>query len=83
MSQTDFKNEVCDRMSVFINCNSADFYLEVKSYATFSAMRWIKPIDSSDNFIDPGTFDFGQASTSSSCAPTISGRRTTSSARFR
>jgi Flp pilus assembly protein TadG len=63
MTQTDFKNAVCAGMSVFINCNSAAFYLEVKSYASFSAMQMNQPIDSSDNFIDPGTYNFGQAST--------------------
>src|SRR5262245_2813343 len=32
MSQTDFRNNVCNRMSVFINCNSSNFYMDVKKY---------------------------------------------------
>jgi Flp pilus assembly protein TadG len=59
MSQTEFKDEVCARMSVFIRCNSSDFYLDVKSYATFDAMEMNKPTKSDETFETPAAFDFG------------------------
>jgi Flp pilus assembly protein TadG len=62
MSQADFKNAVCARASVFINCSSSSFYLDVKSYATFGDMIVSNPIDSDENFTDAGTYDYGSAS---------------------
>jgi Flp pilus assembly protein TadG len=62
MSPADFKQEVCDRISVFIDCTGTNFYLEVKAYDTFADMIVNKPVDDDDNFTDPGTYDFGTAS---------------------
>lgn len=61
MSDADFKQEVCDRISVFIDCSGTNFYLEVKSYDTFADMIVSKPVDSDDDFTDPGAFSFGTA----------------------
>lgn len=61
MTKADFTSRVCGRVAVFINCNSPNFYLEVKSYASFSAMSMSKPIDAQNNFTDPGAFNFGSA----------------------
>lgn len=61
MSKEDFKTEVCNRMSIFIDCTSANFYLDVKSYATFGEMSVSNPLDESENFDDPGAFAFGTA----------------------
>jgi Flp pilus assembly protein TadG len=61
MSKADFQQEVCDRVSVFINCTGADFYLDVKSYATFGDMDMEKPVDDEDEFADVGAFEFGSA----------------------
>ncbi len=61
MSQEDFKDEVCDRVTVFVNCNSADFFLDVDSYPTFDSMVMDQPIDDDEDFEDPGTFAFGNA----------------------
>jgi Flp pilus assembly protein TadG len=60
MSEDDFREEVCDRVSVFINCNSANFYLDVVSYDTFTDMSVTNPLDDDDNFNDAAAFDFGQ-----------------------
>lgn len=60
MSKQDFTNAVCGRAALFINCNSSDFYLDVKSYSTFSSMVMTKPTNASDQFNDPGAFAFGQ-----------------------
>jgi Flp pilus assembly protein TadG len=61
MTQDQFKTEVCTRSSVFINCSGSNFYLDVKSYATFESMTMTDPVDQNENFNDPGTFDFGTA----------------------
>ena len=59
MSEDDFKNEVCDRVSIFINCDSSNFYLDVQSYPTFTAMSVASPLDDEDNFNDAAAFEFG------------------------
>jgi Flp pilus assembly protein TadG len=61
MTKDDFKDEVCARVSVFINCGSTNFYLEVKSYATFGAMVVANPVDGNNDFTDEGAFAFGDA----------------------
>ena len=38
MSEADFETEVCSRMSVFVDCSGADFFLDVKSYDDFASM---------------------------------------------
>jgi Flp pilus assembly protein TadG len=63
MSRADFTTQVCDRMSVFINCTSPGFFLDVKSYANFGAMSTNNPtIDTNGVFTDPQSFDAGSAS---------------------
>jgi Flp pilus assembly protein TadG len=59
MTKPQFKTDVCNRMSVFINCNSANFYLDVKSYPTFAAMVTTPPVNPDQTFQDDGTYDFG------------------------
>jgi Flp pilus assembly protein TadG len=61
MTAQQFKDQVCSRVSVFINCNSADFYLDVKSYPTFGDVQLTQPVDDEEKFRDPGTFNFGAA----------------------
>jgi Flp pilus assembly protein TadG len=61
MTKQDFEDEVCARVSVFIDCTGANFYLDVKSYATFGDMEVGNPIDDEENFTDEGTFAFGDA----------------------
>jgi Flp pilus assembly protein TadG len=61
MTKEDFEDEVCGRVSVFINCTGTDFYLDVKSYATFGEMEVDNPVDDDDEFTDEGTFAFGDA----------------------
>lgn len=62
MTDADFKNEVCGRMSIFVDCSGADFYLDVKSYNTFDSMSLDQPVDDDNEFGDPGAFNFGSAS---------------------
>ncbi|MGH6926589.1 MAG: TadE/TadG family type IV pilus assembly protein [Propylenella sp.] len=61
MSSDDFKNEVCARVEIFIDCSGADFYLEVKSFPTFDSMDLSAPTDENDEFEAP-TFDMGAES---------------------
>jgi Flp pilus assembly protein TadG len=62
MTDDEFKDEVCNRMSVFIDCNSSNFYIDVKSFDSFNDMVLDKPVDEDENFQEPGDFDFGSAS---------------------
>ena len=59
MSDEDFTDEVCDRVSVFIDCASANFYLDVQSYSTFASMVVTNPLDDDDDFEDAAAFEFG------------------------
>jgi Flp pilus assembly protein TadG len=61
MSEADFKADVCGRMAVFVNCNSSDFFLEVKSYAKFSDMpgKDNKPINADGSFQNASAYQFG------------------------
>jgi Flp pilus assembly protein TadG len=67
MSEADFKDEVCDRMSVFVDCSGDDFYLEVKSFGEgdafddLAAAADAEPVDDDGEFEDPDAFDFGDA----------------------
>lgn len=62
MSKADFTTQVCNRVSVFINCSSTGFFLDVKSYATFGDMSTSNPtIDTNGNFTDPQQFIAGNA----------------------
>jgi Flp pilus assembly protein TadG len=62
MSRTDFTTQVCDRMSVFVNCSSSGFFLDVNSYASFGAMSTSNPtIDTNGNFTDTPSFVTGSA----------------------
>lgn len=61
MTKAGFKTEVCNRVSVFIDCDSADFYLDVRSYPTFGDMEFGKPVDSEDNYADEGQYITGGA----------------------
>jgi Flp pilus assembly protein TadG len=64
MSKADFTSEVCGRVSIFIDCGSAGFYLDVKSYPTFDSMNAeTQPVDADGEYEDPGDdFEFGSAS---------------------
>jgi Flp pilus assembly protein TadG len=62
MSKADFTTQVCNRMSVFVNCSSSGFFIDVKSYASFAAMSTSNPtIDTDGNFTDPQSFIAGNA----------------------
>jgi Flp pilus assembly protein TadG len=67
MSDTAFTADVCGRMSVFIDCDDGDFFLDVKSYESFEAMNAAlasnAPIDAeTEEFKSVGAFDFGEES---------------------
>lgn len=59
MSEADFKQDICDRVSVFVNCDSADFYLDVRSYAKFEDMNISRPLKADESFQEEGAYQFG------------------------
>jgi Flp pilus assembly protein TadG len=59
MSEEDFEEELCSRMSVFVDCSGSDFFLDVQSYDNFASMDLAAPIDADNHFVAPGTFEFG------------------------
>jgi Flp pilus assembly protein TadG len=64
MSKADFEEEVCNRMSVFVDCSGADFYLDVKAFETFDSLTAAMsdtPTNEEDEFEDSPAFDFGEA----------------------
>ena len=61
MTKEEFKTEVCDRVSVFIDCDSSDFYLDVRAYDDYDEMEFGKPVDDEDEFEDEGQYIAGVA----------------------
>jgi Flp pilus assembly protein TadG len=59
MSEEDFEEEVCGRMSVFVDCSGSDFFLDVKSYDDFASMDLDAPVEPDNDFVAPGAFEFG------------------------
>jgi Flp pilus assembly protein TadG len=59
MSEEDFEEEVCGRMSVFVDCSGSDFFLDVKSYDDFASMDLEAPVEPDNDFVAPGAFEFG------------------------
>ncbi|HEY8337871.1 MAG TPA: TadE/TadG family type IV pilus assembly protein [Tardiphaga sp.] len=54
MSATDFKTDLCNRVSVMFTC--ANIYVDVKSYAAGTAITISDPIDSAGNFVNNFTY---------------------------
>jgi len=59
MTKEGFKTQVCNRIAVFIDCDSADFYLDVRSFATFADMEFGVPVDDEDEYEDQGQYIAG------------------------
>lgn len=54
MTQVQFKNNLCNRVSMLMTCSS--LYVDVKSYPSFSAVTISDPIDGSGNFVNNFTY---------------------------
>lgn len=50
MSQSAFKQDVCNRVSVLMSCGG--LYVDVKSYSSFSTVTVADPIDANGSFVD-------------------------------
>jgi Flp pilus assembly protein TadG len=59
-SDAEFRDEVCDRMSVFVDCDSGDFYLDVRSFPSFGAVAVDEPLNDDDTFQSENAYEFGQ-----------------------
>jgi hypothetical protein len=57
MSQTQFHDNLCNRVSVLMSC--ANLYVDVKSFSSFTAItssNLADPIDGSGNFVNNFTY---------------------------
>jgi Flp pilus assembly protein TadG len=57
MSQTQFKQNLCDRVSALLSCGG--IYVDVKSFSSFTAINssdLADPIDASGNFVNNFTY---------------------------
>jgi Flp pilus assembly protein TadG len=59
MTEAEFRDMLCERMSVFVDCAGSDFFLDVKSYDSFAEMDTTTPLKEDSTFADPGAFEFG------------------------
>ncbi len=59
MTKTDFKDLICSRAEVFLNCQSADFFVDVKTYGSFGEAGLGSPLEPNGDFADEGDFAFG------------------------
>ena len=62
ITEAQFKAAVCDRMSVFVDCDSSEFYLQVTKYDTFAQLALEateSPVDDEGEFEEPGAFEPG------------------------
>ena len=62
MTKEDFKDEVCNRMSVFINCSGSELLSRREVLRDLRRHgRDASRSTTNDNFKDEGAFDFGDA----------------------
>jgi Flp pilus assembly protein TadG len=59
-NQTTFKTEVCKRISGLFNC-SGGIYVDVRTFADFSAVSMTSPIDGSGNLVNNFVYQPGTA----------------------
>jgi Flp pilus assembly protein TadG len=59
MTKADFKADLCGRMSVFVDCDSSDFYLDVKCSDSFADMEPDPPLKEDETFEADGDYQFG------------------------
>ncbi|PZA09105.1 pilus assembly protein [Rhodopseudomonas palustris] len=58
MQETDFKNDVCNRVKGLFSCDG--IYVDVENYGSdFSKVELVTPIDKDKNFIDNMKYDIG------------------------
>ncbi len=54
MSQTQFKQDLCNRVAVLMSC--ANLYVDVKAYSSFATVAISDPIDAGGNFVNSFTY---------------------------
>ena len=59
LTKEEFKAEVCGRADVFLNCDSPDFFVDVKTYGNFADAGLGSPVDAGGDFVDEGDYAFG------------------------
>ena len=61
-SDAEFRKQVCDRVSMFIDCKSSNFYLDVRSFPGFADMDVSQPLNADETFKSETAYDFGKPS---------------------
>ena len=58
MTQTQFKNLVCSKITVMFDCPNG-ISIDVQSYSAFSSVNISSPIDGSNSFVPPNNYQPG------------------------
>jgi Flp pilus assembly protein TadG len=59
LTKEEFKDLICSKAEVFINCDSADFYVDAKTFGDFADAGLGEPVDDDGEFVDEGDYAFG------------------------
>lgn len=58
-TKEEFKDLVCEKAEVFIDCTTSDFFVDVKTYGNFADAGLGSPLDDDGEFVDEGDYNFG------------------------
>jgi Flp pilus assembly protein TadG len=61
MTQAKFREEICERIAVFLSCSETNLLIDVQVLPSFGAVNLNWPIDDDGNFQDEGQFSPGGA----------------------
>ena len=59
LTQEEFRDVICNRAGVFINCESANFYVDVQTFGDFADAGLESPVGEDGEFMDEGNFAAG------------------------
>ena len=59
LTKDEFRDVICNRAGVFINCESANFYVDVQTFGDFADAGLDSPVGDDGEFIDEGNFAIG------------------------
>jgi len=59
LTEEQFKYLVCKDAEVFLDCQSPDFFVDIKTYGQFADAGLGTPVDDDGEFVDEGDYNFG------------------------
>ena len=59
LTKEEFRDVICNKASVFINCASANFYVDAQTFGDFSDAGLESPVGDDGEFVDEGNFAIG------------------------